>query len=82
MEFSNVEKRLQQYADRYHSYAIDRAREAATELAKKMKADMAGDAGLTGKFDQQFMKETFSQELMAMHIADQFKKAFMEEFSK
>ena len=46
-----------------------------------MKADMAGDAGLTGKFDQQFMKETFSQELMAMHIADQFKKAFMEEFN-
>lgn len=82
MEFNSVSTRLQQYTDGYLNYAIDSAREAATELAKKMRANMAGDAGLTGKFDQQYMKKTFSQELIAMHIADQFKKAFMEEFSK
>lgn len=81
MEFSNVEKRLQQYTDGYHSYAIDRAREAATELAKKMKADINSDAGLSGKFDQRFMMKAFNNELMAMIIADQFKNAFMEEFN-
>lgn len=73
--------RLQQFVDGYCDYATDRACESARELAEKMKEQIKHDAGLSAMMDQRFVSKAFGQEIMAMYIADQFKKAFMEEFN-